>query len=385
MTQEARSKFSSLALLSAFFLALLFLSGCGAKAKTDEAAEAPPATNVVEQGDPNLVRVDKPERFQMIQATEHEEVPQLHATGTISADVDHSVPVVSLASGRALALYAKLGDDVKKGQLLLKVQSSDVSNAYQTYQQAKADEQLSKTQLERSKLLYDKGAIALNDLQVAQDTEEKARVAVEASEQVLSNLGASANQASNVVNVYAPVSGTIVEQNVVQSASVHTPDNQPNLFTIADLSTVWALCDVFENDLSIVRLGDKADVELNGYPGRTFRGRISNISKVLDPNTRSAKVRIVLSNPGIMRTGMFLTATFYGNQGKLMAIVPARSILHLHDKDWVFIRAPNNSFRRVAITGGKTLDNNMQIVQDGIAPGQQVVRDALSLEAESEQ
>jgi membrane fusion protein, heavy metal efflux system len=265
------------------------------------------------------------------------------------------------------------------------VQSSDVSNAFQSYRQAKADEQLSRTQLERAKLLYDKGAIALNDLQVAQDTEEKARVALQASEQVLSNLGASADQASNVVNVYAPVAGTIVEQNVVQSASVHTPDNQPNLFTIADLSTVWALCDVFENDLGIVRVGDKADVELNAFPGRPFHGRVSNISKVLDPNTRSAKVRIVLSNPGIMRTGMFLTATFYGNKGKLMAIIPTKSILHLHDKDWVFVPAGNGSFRRLAITSGKTVDNDMQIVQDGIAPGQRVVKDALSLEAESEQ
>ena len=365
--------------------AAIALTGCGEKPKTDEAAEAPPAAQVIEQGNPNIVKVDNPDRFPRVQATEHEELPELHATGTISADVDHSVPVISLAAGRALALYAKLGDDVKKGQLLLKVQSSDVSNAFQTYQQAKADEQLAKTQLDRSKLLYDKGAIALNDLQVAQDTEEKSRVALEAAEQVLSNLGGSTSQTGNVVNVYAPATGTIVEQNVVQSAAVHTPDNQPNLFTIADLSTVWALCDVFENDLAMVRQGDKADVELNAYPGRTFHGRISNIGKVLDPNTRAAKVRIVLSNPGVMRTGMFLTATFFGKKGVGYAVVPASAILHLHDRDWVFIPADNNSFRRVEVQSGKTLDNNMQIVQVGIQPGQQVVKDALALNAESEQ
>jgi cobalt-zinc-cadmium efflux system membrane fusion protein len=363
----------------------LFLTGCGEKPKIDEAATAPPQTQVVEQGDPNLVKVDKPERFPIVTAESHEELPQLHATGTVTPDVDNSVPVVSLASGRALALYAKLGDDVKKGQLLLKVQSSDIANAFQTYEQAKADDQLAKTQLDRAKLLYDKGAISLNDLQVAQDTYDKAHVALIASEQMLHNLGGTPNQTSSVIEVFAPVSGTIVEQNIVQSASVHTPDNQPNLFTIADLSTVWALCDVYENDLSMVRLGDRADVELNGYPGRIFHGRISNIGKVMDPNTRSAKVRIVLANPGIMRSGMFLTATFYGLKGQLMAVVPTTSILHLHDKDWVFIPAPNSSFRRLEITGGKILPNNTQIVQSGIGPGQQVVKDALSLEAESEQ
>lgn len=371
----------------ALFATAIFclITGCSEKPKIDEAATAPPPAQVVEQGDPSILKVDKPERFKTVQATSHEELPELHATGTISPDVDHSVPVVSLASGRAIALYAKLGDDVKKGQLLLKVQSSDISNAAQTYEQAKADEQLAKTQLDRAKLLYDKGAISLNDLQVAQDTEEKARVSEEASGQVLTNLGASTTQAGNVVNVYAPRSGTIVEQNVVQSASVHTPDNQPNLFTIADLSTVWALCDVYENDLSMVRLGEKADVQLTGYPDRTFHGTISNVGKVLDPNTRSAKVRIVLANPGIMRSGMFLTAIFYGKQGRSYAMVPASCILHLHDSDWVFVPAPNQTFKRVAVKSGKTLDNNMQVILSGIEPGQAVVENALALNGESEQ
>lgn len=377
--------FFRIALVASLFSASLMLIGCGEKAKIDEAAAAPPQTQVIEQGDPNLVKVEKPERFTLVQAESHEELPQLHATGTIAPDVDNSVPVISLASGRALALYAKLGDDVKKGQLLLKVQSSDIANSLQSYQQAKADEQLAKTQLDRAKLLYDKGAVALNDLQVAQDTFDKAHVGLEASEQMLHNLGGAPGQTSSVVDVYSPKTGTIVEQNIVQSASVHTPDNQPNLFTIADLSTVWALCDVYENDLSVVRLGDRADVELNGYPGQTFHGRISNIGKVLDPATRSAKVRIVLANPGIMRSGMFLTATFQGRKGQVMAVVPTTAILHLHDKDWVFVQAPNSSFRRVEITSGKILPNNMQIVQSGLTVGQPVVKDALSLEAESEQ
>ncbi len=96
------------------------------------------------------------------------------------------------------------------------------------------------------------------------------------------------------------------------SASVHTPDNQPNLFTISNLSVVWVIADVYENDIPMVRLGDKADVRLNAYPDRTFHGRITNIGKVLDPNIRTAKVRIELANAGgLMRSGMFVTATFY--------------------------------------------------------------------------
>ncbi len=369
-------------------LVLYVVANCscsGSKAKIDEAAAAPPAVQVVEQHpDLNVVKVDQPERFKLVAATEREEKPEVHATGTVTPDVERSVPVVSLASGRVVGIYAKLGDDVRKGRLLLKVQSNDLTSAFQTYAQAKADEHLASTQYERAKLLYDKGAISLNDLQVAEDADEKAKVAVRSSAQQIRTLGADLSQQDGIVNVYAPASGTIVEQNVVNASSVHTPDNQPNLFTIADLSRVWVLCDVYENDLPAVRLGESADIKLNAYPDQTFRGRIGNIGKVLDPNLRSAKVRIELANPGIMRAGMFVTATFYGMKGAIHAIVPSSAVLHLHDRDWVFLPAGDGQFRRMEVKGGK-IENGVQVILSGLTPGQQVVQDALGLNAESGQ
>lgn len=365
-------------------LAGMMLSGCGSKEKVDASAEAPPQAKVIEQPDLNIVKVDRPERFRLVAAEDREELPEVHATGTVTPDVEKSVPVVSLASGRVIAIYVKLGDNVKKGQLLLKVLSNDIANAFQTYMQAKADEALAQTQLQRAKLLHDHGAMSLNDLQVAEDTEEKARVSEETAAQQIRTLGGDPSHEDPVVNVYAPVSGTIVEQNVVQSSSVHTPDNQPNLFTIADLSTVWVVCDVYENDLPAVRLGDTADVQLNAYPDRVFHGRISNIGMILDPTIRTAKVRIELPNPGIMRAGMFVTATFYGLHGRSYASVPSAAVLHLHDRDWVFVPAGDGQFRRTEVTTGQ-IKNGRQDVLSGISPGQQVVNDALPLSAESEQ
>lgn len=359
------------------------LAGCG-KEKVDAAAAAPPRANVVEEPDLNIVKVDRPERFTLVAAGQRQELPQVHATGTLTPDVEKSIPVVSLASGRVVAIYAKLGDDVTKGQLLLKVLSNDITNAFQGYEQAKADEALSLKQLERAKLLYEHGAISLNDLQVAEGTEEKARVSLKAATQLIRTLGGDPNREDPVVNVYAPVSGTIVEQNVVQSGTVHTPDNQPNLFTIANLSTVWVMCDVYENDLPVVRLGDRADVQLNAYPDRTFHGRINNIGKILDPNLRTTKVRIELANPGMMRAGMFVSATFYGLQGRAYATVPSGAVLHLHDRDWVFVPAGNGVFRRTEVTAGKVVDA-LQEISSGIAPGQKVVNNALALNAEREQ
>jgi cobalt-zinc-cadmium efflux system membrane fusion protein len=358
---------------------------CGSKPKIDEAATAPPLAQIVEQHpEQNIVKIDQPERMKLVAAAAREERSEIHATGTVTPDVELSVPVISLASGRVIGIYSKLGDDVKKGKLLLKIQSNDVNSAFQTYIQAKADERLALTQYERAKLLYDKGAISLNELQVAEGSEEKAKVAEKAGAQQIRNLGADLNQQDAIVNVYAPVSGTIVEQNVVNSSSVHTPDNQPNLFTIADLSRVWILCDVYENDLPAVRLEETADIRLNAYPEQVFHGRIANIGKVLDPNSRTAKVRIELSNPGIMRSGMFVTATFYGLRGEVHAVVPSSAVLHLHDRDWIFSPLGNGEFQRNEITGGK-IENGTQIVLRGVKPGEQVVQDALALNAESGQ
>jgi cobalt-zinc-cadmium efflux system membrane fusion protein len=364
--------------------AMLCSSGCGGRTNADPAAEAPPEAKVIEEPDLSIVKIDHPERFTIVTAGQREELPELNVTGTVNPDVEKSIPVVTLASGRVIEVDAKLGDDVKKGQLLLKLVSNDIAAGFQTFDQAKADEALAKTQLDRARLLFEHGAISLNDLQVAEDTEEKARVAVKTARQQLRTMGADPEHEGAVVNVYAPASGTIVEQNIVAAANVRTPDNQPNLFTIADLSRVWILCDVYENDLQVVRLGDRADVRLNAYPDRVFSGRVENIGKVLDPNIRTAKVRIALANPGLMRSGMFVTATFYGLHGKVYPTVPQSAVLHLHDRDWVFVPATGGQFRRTEVTGGRAIAN-VQEVLSGISPGEKVVNDALAMEAESEQ
>lgn len=366
------------------FLGCLLLAGCHSAPKTiDEAAAAPPKTPIVNEPDLNVVKVDRPERFALVTAEKRADRPEIHATGSISPDVERSVPVVSLASGRVVEIHGKLGDDVKKGQLLLKVLSNDISNATQTYQQAKADEALAHKQLDRAKLLYEHGAVSLNELQVAEGTEEKAKVGLTAAAQFLRTLGGDPDSGTAMVNIEAPETGTIIEQNVVLSATVRTDSQQP-LFTIADLSRVWVLCDVYENDLPSVKVGDIADVQLNAYPERVWHGRISNIGKVLDPNLRTAKVRIEMPNPGVMRSGMFVTATFYGQQHRSYASIPSSAIIHLHDRDWVFLPESNGQFRRHEITGGKITGNDQEVVA-GLKPGEKVVANALDLNAESAQ
>jgi cobalt-zinc-cadmium efflux system membrane fusion protein len=376
-------KDNDFAILSVSLIVALLFTGCSG-GKSDPQAEAPPPLKVERVEDRNVFQVDHPERFQLTQVAEHVATPQLRVTGTVNPDISRAVPVISIATGRVVQIDARLGDTVKKGQLLLKVQSADIAGAFSDYRKAVADEQLAQTQLERSKILFDKGAISLNDLQVAQDTEDKAKVDVETTAEKLRVLGnPTLDRPTGIVEIRAPISGVITDQQVTNAAGI-AGLGSPNPFTISDLEYIWVLCDVYENDLSNVRLGEKADIRLNAYPDQGFSGTITNIGPVLDPNIRTAKVRIQMRNPGLMRPGMFVTATFHGQKKETRAAVPATAILHLHDRDWVYVPMLNNKFRRTEVVGGDMLPNNMQEVISGIAPGQQVVANALEFQNSAE-
>jgi cobalt-zinc-cadmium efflux system membrane fusion protein len=377
-------RFGTLALSSMLGMLGFALAGCG-DAKNDPNAGAPPPLKVERAEDSNVFQVDHPNQFPLTTAVEHLATSQLKATGTVTPDISRNVPVISVATGRVVEIAARLGDTVKKGQILLRVQSADISSAFSDYQKAVADEQLTRTQVERAQLLYDKGAISLNDLQVAQDTDAKAKVDVKTTAEKLRVLGsANLDQPSGIVEIRAPVSGVITDQQVTNASGV-AGLGSPNPFTISDLTYVWILCDVYENDLANVHLGEKADIRLNAYSDKVFTGIISNIGPILDPNIRTAKVRIEVRNPGLMRPGMFVTATFHGQKKEAHAAVLAAAILHLHDRDWVYVPVKGNQFRRVEVVGGEMLPGNMQEVTSGIAPGQQVVGNALEFQNTVEQ
>lgn len=372
--------FASLTLLAVSIALLLTLAGC-TTAHGDQAAEAPPAPNVVLAPDAALFTVDHPEQFPLAAATQHPTTSELVVTGAVTPDASRNIPVVSLASGRVVGIHARLGDTVKKGQLLLTVRSDNVSGGYSNYRMAVADEILARTQYERSKDLYEHGAIALNDLQVAQDTEDKAKIAVETAEEHLRLLGNDPDKPVFMVDVFAPTSGVLTDQQVTTGSLVQAY-NTPYPFTISDLSSTWIVCDVYENDLATVRLGDIAEISLNAYPDRVFKGKVSNIGATLDPNIRTAKVRIEVPNPGIMRLGMFVKATFRGQTTEVHTIIPAAAILHMHDRDFVFVPAPAKKFRRVEVVSGDLLSDNtsLQEIKSGLQPGQQVVTNALVLD-----
>jgi cobalt-zinc-cadmium efflux system membrane fusion protein len=369
----------SFLVLGAALALVLLLAGCGSKAASDPASGAPQAAQLESEGNADVVKVAHPEQFAIATAGEHKSQPALNVTGVVSADVSRNVPVISIASGRVLEVHARLGDTVTKGQLLLRVQSADSAGAFSDYRQALADETLARAQFTRSTVLYEKGAIARKDLEVAQDVAEKARVTVETTAERLRLLGVDKDHPSSIVDIAAPVSGVITDQQVTAASGTQGLAS-PNAFTISDLSHVWIVCDVYENDLAFVHLGDYAEIRLNAFPDTVLKARISNISPALDVNLRTAKVRLEVQNPGFMRLGMFVQATFHGQKTEAHTMVPASAVLHLHDRDWVYVPIENGQFRRVEVGGGEMLPGNMQEIRTGIQPGQRVVQNALVLQ-----
>jgi cobalt-zinc-cadmium efflux system membrane fusion protein len=365
-------------------MAAFVWAGCGGKT-VDSSSGAPPPAKVETEQDANLFQVENPKQFPVVAAEAHLAAPTLSVTGTVTPDVSRTVPVISLASGRVVEIRARLGDVVEKGQVLLRVQSPDIAMAFSDYRKAVADEALASKQFERARDLYDRGAFSLNDFQVAQDAEEKAKVDVETTLEHLRVLGVDKDHPAGVVDIKAPVSGVITDQQVTNAGGVQGLSGS-NPFTISDLSSVWILCDVYENDLKNAHVGETAEITLNAYPDKRYSGKISNIGPILDPNVRTAKVRIQVGNPNrLMRVGMFVTATFHGQTKVEYAVVPASAILHLHDRDWVYVPAGDKKFRRVEVRAGNSLPNKMQEVRDGIKPGQPVVGNALTLQNVAEQ
>ena len=174
-------------------------------------------------------QADHPEQFPLVDAVQHMAAPELNVTGAVNPDIARQVPVPSLATGKISEIDARLGDTVKKDQLLFKVRSTDVAGAYSDYRKAIRDEQLAKVQLNRAQILYDKGAIPKSSLEVAQDAEDDAVVDVDTTTEHIRLMGLDPDHPSGIVSVFAPIDGVITDQQITNQSGVQAltpPENR---------------------------------------------------------------------------------------------------------------------------------------------------------------
>lgn len=376
-------KRSGLPQLALLMLALLAV-GCRGKTESRESLEGPQNQSaVLSGGNDDLLHVADNLTFPLVLPLSQQVTTSLNVTGVVAPDVSREIPVLSIANGRVVALHAGLGDVVRRGQLIMEVQSPDVATAFAAYLKAVADEHLTLVVLNRDKLLFSKGAIAQSQVEIAQNGEDDALSALKAAEQQLQILGVDKNHPGDTVKVYAPAPGVIIAQNTTAAGAAGITFAGANgSFTIADLSHVWVICDVYENDLARVHLHENVQIRLNAFPEKVRTGTISDIGAVLDPTIRTAKVRIQVPNAdGLLRVGMFATATISDSQSHAVVTVPGTALLHLHDSEFVFEPAVNpGDYRRVQVKMGRTLDRNMVEVVAGLSASQRVVANALELQ-----
>jgi len=363
---------------STVFAATLPLVVVAAGCSHDIPARREIQSRVVDAPDPRVVEIDRPEQFARARAETREVNDTLDANGVVAPEVSRTVHVNAMAGGRLADVRVRLGDAVHEGDVLFVVQSADLGTAIADWRKALADQRLTDAALRRAKRLFAARALALKDLQQAANDADKARIDVDTGAERIRILGGDVERPAPLIEVRAPIDGIVVEQNAAGGEAVKSLDSSPNLLTVADLSRVWVLCDVYENDLGDVHVGDRAEVRLVAYRDRTFGGAVSDIGRVLDPTTRAAKVRVEIDNAeGLFRPGMFATARFVARTAETRTVTPASAVLRLQDRTWVFRADGERRFKRVEVQAGAVLPDGSQTILGGLAPGDEVILDAL--------
>lgn len=292
--------------------------------------------------------------------------------GEVSFDEDNVVRVFPIVSGSVENVNVSLGDYVKKGQLLATIISTDISTYQGDYNIAKSNFEVAEKNLKRAKELFATNVISERDLTQAQNDFNNAQSEYRKRKQILELYGGSSQNLDALYKVFAPNSGYIVERNINQGMQIRT-DNASTMFTISDLKTVWVWANVYESDLSKIHEGDEVKVKTIAYPDKIFTGTIKKIGTMLDPASRVIKVRTELDNKeGLLKPEMFATVIISPKRGTQVLAVPTSALVIENNAFWVMKETKENSFSKVKIKTGKTIQN-YTIVHEGLKPGDRIV------------
>jgi len=304
----------------------------------------------------------------------------LRLSGAVAFNAFRTTPVITQVSGPVTRIVAQPGEVVGKGQPMLYLASPDYSQLRANYLKARDAFDLADKNCARSKDLYAHNAIAERDLQAAESARTQAQTDMIAAEQALTIIGISnpetviSKPASPEVPLRAPIAGEVVERLISPGQVVQAGNTQ--CFTISDMSTVWVLANVFQDDLAYVHAGDPVIITTSTYPGQQFRGKISYVAEGLDPTSRTVQARVVTQNPGRrLKKDMFVTVTVAAGAINNALTVPDSAVLRDAENEpfvYVSVKQTNNQFARRVVKLGESNRGVTQILA-GLKPGEQVV------------
>lgn len=387
-------------ILLALGLSTLILSGCGKSdqpqasaykndaSKSEEAHAAKDAPGAHgsedEHGEAESLKL-KPEEIaaagiKIEDLAEQEVSEQITVTATIRPDQDRIAHVAPRVAGRIVRVQAKLGDQVKAGQVLALLDSLEVGEAHSAYLQAVTQHAVAKADFERAEKLHTDQIIAQKDHLRAHAESEKSKAALRAAEDRLRMLGvrpapAADGQAVSTFPLTTSFAGTVIEKHAILG-ELAQPDKE--IFTVADLSTLWIEANLFEKDLGRIKHGAEAIVTVAAYPDETFRGRLTYIAAVVDKETRTVQARVEVANSdGRLKPEMFVTAAIStngtgGKGGKLKALLlPEEAVVLMQGQPTVFIEEHGGFEPRPVELGDKL--RGRVVVKNGLAAGDKVV------------
>lgn len=373
-------------LLVLFVCGLVLVGGCKRKASPDSDKDSSSSPETQEPAKQKEVVMLLPAQKHVGLVVAPAAVVQLseyfRATGTVQPIDNRIGEVAPLARGRVLEVRAKVGDRVRAGQALAVFDNLEAVELGAQEQSARADLTRLNAQLtpaarqsERSRRLADIGAGAEKDYEFSKAEEQGVRANIQSQQAVLNGLqqrlrrfGASSNGASTVLK--APFAGVITKA-AASPGDIVEPGKE--MFTVADLSKVWVQAEVYEKDLGRIRLGQNAAIRVDTYPDESFAGRVAYISDVLDPQTRTAKVRCEVPNNDMrLKTEMFANIELPTKFSKQALAVPSTALQDVEGKNVVFVQHGPTKFESRQVEKGVTINGQTEIVS-GLSAGEQVV------------
>lgn len=353
-------------LIAAAPLALLFLTAC----KHEEPPAAP--SNAQAQS-----------VIQTITVHPQQVTNQLTLAARVMPNPTAIVHIYPLLSGRVLSLKILPGQELKKGQQIGTLQSSDAAQARSDFEKAKIEAARADLQLQRAKELLQHEVMAQRDYDDLKALDDSDHSELERARQALHLLGFNDNDTSDIVPIVSPISGVVLDVNTGPGELQRSLDNANAIATIADINSVWVVGDLYPRDLGSVKTGQPVDITVAGYPDQVFHGVIDNISDAVDPTSLTLKVRVVLPNPQHkLKPQMYATIAVTNQRGTAI-VVPSTAVIQNGKDTFVFVETSPGKYARRNVMLGATHDKTDEITQ-GLKDGEKVVSSGAELLREAE-
>lgn len=293
---------------------------------------------------------------------------EINLTGSIAPDESKMVKIFPMVSGAAQDVHVQLGDVVSKGQTLAIMKSAEMAGFTKDYVSAEADVKSTKRAFESTQDLYKSGLASQKDFEQAQSDYQKALAENKRAGAVI-NINKS-NEQGYVIK--SPISGFVIEKNLTDNTQVRA-DNSQNLFTIADLSDVYVLINIYESDIANIQTGDQVKITTLSYPDKVFEGKIDKIYEVLDPDNKVVKARVKIANPGNkLKPQMFANVTIKAKSGESLPVINTRALIFDNDKNYVVVVDGKTHARIQQVNVAKKVENRAYI-RSGLKPGDRIV------------